>query len=77
MNCSRKIIITMENDSVENAEAVVEQNGKIVFVGKKGDAEAKFKSARLIDLEGATLFPGFIDPHSNFGMVLNLMGNLI
>ena len=69
-------IITMENDSVQYVEAIVEQNGKIVFVGKKAEAEAKYKNARLNDLKGATMLPGFIDPHSHFGMVSNTMGQV-
>ncbi len=69
-------IITMENDSVQYLEAIVEQNGKIVFVGSKADAESKYKNARLNDLKGATMLPGFIDPHSHFGMVSNTMGQV-
>lgn len=69
-------IITMENDSVQYVEAIVEQNGKIVFAGKKEAAEAKYKNARLNDLKGATMLPGFIDPHSHFGMVSNTMGQV-
>ena len=69
-------IITMENDSIQYVEAVVEQNGKIVFTGKKADAEAKFKNARPNDLKGATMLPGFIDPHSHFSMVSNTMGQV-
>ncbi|CAM4111253.1 amidohydrolase [Flavobacterium antarcticum] len=69
-------IITMENDSVQYVEAVVEQNGKIVFVGTKAEAETKYKNARPMDLKGATLLPGFIDPHSHFGMVSNTMGQV-
>ena len=69
-------IITMENDSVQYVEAIVEQNGKIVFVGSKADAESKYKNARLNDLKGATMLPGFIDPHSHFGMVSNTMGQV-
>ena len=69
-------IITMENDSVQYVEAIVEQNGKIVFVGTKADAESKYKNARLNDLKGATMLPGFIDPHSHFGMVSNTMGQV-
>ena len=69
-------IITMENDSVQYAEAIVEQAGKIVFVGTKADAQAKYKNARLNDLKGGTLLPGFIDPHSHFGMVSNTMGQV-
>ena len=69
-------IITMENDSVQYAEAIVEQAGKIVFVGTKADAQAKYKNARLNDLKGGTLLPGFIDPHSHFRMVSNTMGQV-
>lgn len=69
-------IITMENDSVQYVEALVEQNGKIVFMGSKAEAEAKYKNARLNDLKGTTLLPGFIDSHSHFGMVSNTMGQV-
>jgi predicted amidohydrolase YtcJ len=57
-------IITMEGDSAIYAEAVAVKNGKIVFVGKKTDAEKlKGDSTKLNDLKGKTLLPGFIDPH--------------
>lgn len=69
-------IITMNSDTPEYAEAVVEQNGKIVFVGNKKDAESKFSDAKKIDLKGKTLLPGFIDPHSHFDMVSNTMGQV-
>ncbi|RXJ49708.1 amidohydrolase [Gelidibacter gilvus] len=69
-------IITVASDQVEYAEAVVEENGKIVFVGSQKDAESKYANARKIDLNGKTLLPGFIDPHSHFGMVSNTMGQV-
>ena len=69
-------ILTMEGDSPKYAEAIVVQNGKIVFVGTKLEAESKFKGAEKIDLKGKTLLPGFIDPHSHFGMVSNTMGQV-
>lgn len=60
-------IITMEGDSPVYAEAVAVKNGKIVFVGKKADAEKlKGDSTSMNDLKGQTLLPGFIDPHSHF-----------
>lgn len=58
-------IITMEGDSPEYAEAVVQQNGKIVFVGSKDKAEKSYKGAEKFDLEGATMMPGFIEPHAH------------
>lgn len=69
-------IITMASDQAEYAEAVVEENGKIVFVGSQKDAESKYENAKKIDLNGKTLLPGFIDPHSHFGMVSNTMGQV-
>lgn len=69
-------IITMASDQAEYAEAVVEENGKIVFVGSQKDAESKYENTKKIDLNGKTLLPGFIDPHSHFGMVSNTMGQV-
>lgn len=69
-------ILTMEEDIPKYVEAVVIQNGKIVFVGSKSDAESQFKDSRKTDLKGKTLLPGFIDPHSHFGMVSNTMGQV-
>ena len=69
-------ILTMEEDIPKYVEAVVIQNGKIVFVGSKSDAESKFKDSKKTDLKGKTLLPGFIDPHSHFGMVSNTMGQV-
>ena len=69
-------IITMETDEINYAEAVVEQNGKIVFVGNLKEAEKLFSKNKKVDLKGKTLLPGFIDPHSHFGMVSNTMGQI-
>lgn len=69
-------IITMEAEIPEYVEAIVTLNGKIAFVGSKTEAEEKFGDAEFIDLKGKTLLPGFIDPHSHFGMVSNTMGQV-
>src|SRR5690554_4376345 len=69
-------IITMASDQEEYVVAIVEENGKIVFVGSQKDAEAKYGNSNKIDLNGKTLLPGFIDPHSHFGMVSNTMGQV-
>lgn len=69
-------ILTMEGDSPKYAESVVAQAGKIVFVGSKSEADLKYKKSVKIDLKGKTLLPGFIDPHSHFGMVSNTMGQV-
>ncbi len=70
-------ILTMQSETTpEYAETLVEQDGKIVFVGSKADATAKYPAAKQIDLQRKTLLPGFIDPHSHFGMVSNSMGQV-
>lgn len=43
-------IITMNSDSPEYAEAIVVQNGEIIFVGNKKEAESKFSNTEKIDL---------------------------
>lgn len=58
-------ILTMEADFPAYKQALVEQQGEIVFVGDKSKALAQYGDARLIDLQGKTLLPGFIDAHSH------------
>ena len=69
-------ILSMDSDIPQYEEAVVEQNGKIVFVGSKNYAETHFPNAEMVDLQGKTMLPGFIDPHSHFGMVSSSMGQV-
>jgi hypothetical protein len=60
-------IITMRGKMPEYAEALVVQDGKIVFVGSKNTALKKAGSgAKRVDLQGHTLAPGFIDAHGHF-----------
>lgn len=60
-------IITMEGDSAVYAEAIVVKNGKIAFVGNKDEAmKAAGDDHQMIDLEGKTLLPGFLDAHSHY-----------
>jgi predicted amidohydrolase YtcJ len=44
----------------------VEEDGEIVFVGTKKEADKKYAQANKIDLKGRTLLPGFIDGHAHF-----------
>jgi predicted amidohydrolase YtcJ len=60
-------ILTMAGDTPVYAEAVVIDDGKIVFVGSDKDAMAQKTDGTLIkDLGGKLMMPGFIDPHSHF-----------
>jgi len=55
-------VITMRGDEViENADVVV-RNNRIVSVGPRGNAPA---DARVIDVSGKTLVPGFVDTHAH------------
>ncbi|MFZ4058786.1 MAG: amidohydrolase [Ferruginibacter sp.] len=65
-------IITMADSIAQYAEALVVKDGKILFVGTKSAAEKEAgSSATLIDLQGKTLLPGFIDAHSHVAQGIN------
>lgn len=71
-------IITMEGDQAQYAEAIAVKSGKIFFVGSKAEAEKlKGDKTEMRDLEGKTLLPGFIDPHSHFmsSLAMNSQAN--
>jgi len=58
-------IITME-DSSPSVEALAIKDGKIVFMGKKAEADKYLgDSTKSHDLKGKTLLPGFIDAHGH------------
>ncbi len=60
-------ILTMEGDTPNYAEALVETNGKIAFIGSKSEALAQFtKGINEIDLNGKTMVPAFLDGHGHF-----------
>ena len=60
-------IITMDGVTPQYAEAVIERDGKIIYVGKKANALNNFAGKTLeVDLKGKTMLPGFIDPHGHF-----------
>ena len=57
--------ITMKgNEVVEDADVVVRDN-RIVAVGKRGSVEVP-QGARIIDVTGKTIIPGFVDTHAHF-----------
>lgn len=58
-------IITV-NDSNPTAEALAVRSGKILEVGDKDKAlKLKGPETELVDLQGKTLLPGLIEPHSH------------
>ncbi|MDT0538945.1 amidohydrolase [Croceitalea sp. P059] len=60
-------IITMVGESPNYVEAIVEKEGKIIFTGSSDEAMTiAGKDHQMINLEGKTLVPGFIDGHCHF-----------
>ena len=53
-------LYTMEREG-EQVEALLTENGKIIAVGTY--EELKGKADEEIDLNGAVLYPGFVDSH--------------
>ena len=67
------------DSSFSIAEAIVVNNRKIIFVGKKEDAIKKFVCTDSLNLNGKYVYPAFIDAHGHFygfGLELNKV-NLI
>ena len=59
-------IITMEGDKPEYVEAVIQRDGKIIYVGDKANAINNFAGKTIeVDLKGKTMMPGFIEPHAH------------
>lgn len=59
-------IVTM-NDSRPSAAALAVRGGRIMAVGDRDDIlRLRGPATRTVDLDGATLLPGFIDPHSHY-----------
>jgi predicted amidohydrolase YtcJ len=60
-------IVTV-NDAQPRAEALAVKDGRIIAVGTLADIERTFNgdSTEMIDLDGRTLLPGFLDAHSHY-----------
>ena len=57
-------IVTVDY-STEGCDAVLISDGTILATGSIDDVRAKSPNASLLDLQGKTLLPGFIDAHSH------------
>lgn len=59
-------ILTMEGAQPQYEEALVEREGRIAFVGSREEAiKLAGPNHGMIDLQGNTLLPGFIDGHGH------------
>ncbi|KZX53523.1 metal-dependent hydrolase [Halioglobus sp. HI00S01] len=71
-------VLTMAGDKPVVAAAVVEKNGSIVFIGELDEAKKHAGSdAAYVDLAGATLMPGFIEPHLHPSLAAVMLQNEI
>ena len=51
------------NQNFDVAESMAISDGKIIAVGKSKEILKKFQSKNIKNLQGKTVFPGFIDAH--------------
>ena len=71
-------LLTMAGDEPSHAEALIEENGKIVFVGTLGEARERAPEHAVdFDLGGATLMPGLIEPHLHPSIAAIMLQNEI
>jgi len=66
-------ILTMVSDQPQYVEAVVRDRDKIIFTGSKSEALKQYGNAVPYDLEGKTMLPAFIDPHSHFMSAIRMV----
>jgi len=63
------------NPALSVAEAVAVKGGRILAVGGEADVTSRAGSgARIVDLGGKTMLPGFIDCHGHVSLTALLMG---
>lgn len=61
-------VLTMDDDRSQ-AEAVAVRKGTIVFVGSNDESQKYLgKDTQVVELDGRTLLPGFIDSHSHMSI---------
>jgi imidazolonepropionase-like amidohydrolase len=59
-------LLTVSHGTIENGVLVI-ADGKIAAVGKAGEVKVP-GDAQIIDAKGMTVYPGLIDPETNFGL---------
>ncbi len=59
-------LLTVSHGTIENGVLVM-ADGKITAVGESGKIKIP-KDAKIVDAKGMTVYPGLIDPESNFGL---------
>ena len=54
------------NSTFDKAQAFAIKDGKFLEIGRNSDIQAKYESHTVVDAEGQTIVPGFIDAHCHF-----------
>ena len=54
------------NEAFATAEAMAVQDGKIVAVGTNDEILKNYQADSVVDAQGATIYPGFVDAHAHF-----------
>lgn len=54
------------NESFDKAQAFAVTDGKFVEIGRNSDIQEKYDSFKIVDANGQTIVPGFIDAHCHF-----------
>lgn len=57
-------VVTVD-DKQPKAEAVLVEDGKIIAVGSSGELLKQKEGAEIVDLDGKTMLPGFVDGHGH------------
>ncbi|TFW28860.1 amidohydrolase [Massilia arenosa] len=61
--------LNANNEIVQFSSLAIDDNGRIIAVGKAADVAAKAPGAKHVDMQGRTLIPGLIDAHGHvFGL---------
>ncbi len=69
---SNAVVYTVDQD-FSKAEAIAIKNNRIVAVGTNEEIASEYRSEKSRDMEGAFVYPGWIDAHCHFlGYGMNL-----
>lgn len=64
------IVFNAKIYTVDSAFSIVEamaiKDGKVLALGSSKDIQDKFSATEVVDAEGKTIYPGFIDAHAHF-----------
>lgn len=70
-------ILTMDGDAPQYVAALAVQGNTIQVLGSRPEIEARQgPDTKVIDLDGKTLLPGFIDAHGHFMFALNMVNQV-